>query len=162
MGASRFCSKDEIKTRAGTISFTHAWLDYQKSSGLHDKSCTYSLETRKFYDGDEPEDRKDLLELYGDGGPLYIIAPWTNPEERLSENKARIVCKKIVGMGYIPFIGVWYFEGRRCEEPSFAINHGIIEEDIQELLVELGQVAACRVSYDRVEYIFSKKQKREP
>lgn len=157
MCASRFCSKDDIKVRANSISFMHAWINYQKSSRPHGKSCTYSLETGKFYDGDEPEDRKDLVELYGDGRALYILAPWSNPEERLSKNNARIVCKKIVGMGYIPFIGTWYFEGRQYEEPSFAINHGITEEKIQELLVELDQIAAYRVSYEHAEYISRKK-----
>jgi len=157
MGARRFCNKDDIKARAASISFKHAWRNYQKSSKPRRQSCTYSLETGKFYDGNVSGDRKDLVELYGDGGTLYIIAPWTNPEERLGENIARGVCKKIVGMGYIPFIGIWYFERRRYEEPSFAINHGITEEEIQELLVELGQIAAYRVSYERAERISRKR-----
>jgi len=162
MGTHRFCTRDDIKARADSISFKHEWINYQKSSKPHGKSCTYSLETRKFYDGDTLEDRKDLVELYGDGSTLYIIAPWTNPEEKLGENYARGICKKIVGMGHIPFIGIWYFEGRRYEEPSFAINHGITEEEIRELLAELGQIAAYRICYEHAEQITRESQSKIP
>lgn len=141
------------------MSFIDAWRDYKQSVKPHNKSCTYSLETRKFYDGDIPEDRKDLVELYGDGGTLYIIAPWTNPEETLDEETAKDVCDSIVSMGLVPFIGIWHFEGRRYEEPSFAINHGITEEEIQGMLVELGQIAAYRVRYEHAERINRKQQK---
>jgi len=153
MATRRFCGKDAIKARAGLVSFRTAWNVYKNSTAPHGKSCTYSLETGKFYDGDMPKDRKDLVELYGDGGTLYIIAPWTNPEEELDEDRARDVCENIVGMGYVPFIGIWHFGGRLHEEPSFAIDHGITEKEAHEMLARFGQMAAYRARYGRAERI---------
>lgn len=116
-------------------------------------SCSYSLETGRFYEGGVSEDRKDLIELHGDGSQIYIIAPWSNLEEKLEEGDAEDVCGWIVEMGYIPFIGIWYFEGRRCEEPSFAVDHGITEAKVRAMLERFGQVATYRVRRDRAETV---------
>lgn len=148
MDTHRFCSKAAIKNRAEAISFASAWKAYKNSTKPPGKSCSYSLETRKFYEGSIPGDRKDLIEMHGDGSQIYIIAPWSNLEEKLGDDDAEDVCDWIVRMGYIPFIGIWYFEGRRCEEPSFAIDHGITEAEVKAMLDRFDQMAAYRVRHD--------------
>lgn len=153
MNARRFCSKGEIKSRAGEISFAAARESYRNAAKPPGRPCSCSPETGKFYEGEIPEDRKDLIELHGDGGPIYIIAPWSNMDEKLREDGAEDVCAWIVRMGHIPFIGSWYFEGRRCEEPSFAIDHGISEAEVRDMLDRFDQVAAYRVRYDGAETV---------
>lgn len=99
------------------------------------------------------QDRKDLVELYGDGGTLYIIVPWSNTEDELYEEDAMNNCEKIVKMGHVPFIGIWYHKGRLYEEPSFPIDHGIPEPDLLALLERFDQIAAYCVRYGSAEYI---------
>jgi len=53
----------------------------------------------------------------------------------------------------MPFIGIWYFEGRRREEPSFAVGHGIDEADVKALLERFEQAAAYRARYGRAETV---------
>lgn len=153
MGSHRFCSKADIKIRADTVSFEAGWASYKSAPRPHSASCTYSLETKRFYDGETEKDRRDLVETYGDGSALYIIAPWSNPEEELDRESARIVCERIVGMGYIPFIGIWHYGKRLYEEPSFAIDHGIAESEIREMLEAFEQKAVYRISHDHAESI---------
>lgn len=153
MGARRFCSRGEIADRANAVSFVKAWDACRKFSHLPNKSFSYSLETRKLYDGDMPKGRKDLVELHCDGGTLYIIAPWGNPQKELDENGACEVCEKIIGMGYVPFIGIWNYKGQRHEEPSFAIDHGVSKHGVWRLLEKFGQDAAYCVRHDRAESV---------
>lgn len=117
MGARRFCSKAAIADRANAISFEGAWGAYKGFFVPLGKSGSYSLETRKFYDGSVPEDRKDLVELYGDGRTLYIIAPWSNPKKELGRDDAEEICERIVGMGLVPFyrdLALWGAAARRA------------------------------------------------
>jgi len=100
-----------------------------------------------------PQKIARIYELHDDGSTIYIIAPWSNFEETLRDEDAEDACRLIVSMGYIPFIGIWYFEGRRCEEPSFAVDHGIDEAEVKTLLEKFEQVAAYLVRYDCAETV---------
>jgi len=51
---------------------------YRKAIRIKGRSCSYSLETMRFYYGDAPEDRINLVETYGDGKVVYFLAPWSN------------------------------------------------------------------------------------
>jgi len=153
MATRRFCSREDIASRASAIPFEGAWAAYREFSVPPGKSGSYSLETGKFYDGSAPEDRKDLVELYGDGRTIYIIAPWSNPKNELDRDDAEEICERVVGMGHVPFIGIWHYMGRRHEEPSFAIDHGITGPDVWSLLEKFGQTAAYRVRHKDAKYI---------
>lgn len=153
MPAKRFRSSDDIKSIATSISFSKGWEAYNDTPKTPGRSCSYSLETRRMYYGDTPEDRRDLVETYGDGGTVYIMAPWSNPRKRLDENNAKTICRQIARMGYVPFIGVWHFRGRMHEEPSFAADHGISRTKVRAMLEAFGQEAAYLVRYDGAESV---------
>lgn len=89
-----------------------------------------------------------MVETYGDGGTVYTIAPWSNPNKDLDENDAKTICRQIVLMGHVPFIGIWHFKGRKYEEPSFAVDHGISKSEVRIMLEAFGQKAAYLVRYD--------------
>lgn len=152
MGARRFCGRAAIADRANAISFEDAWAAYREFSVPQGKSGPYSLETGKFYDGGILKDRKDLVELHGDGRTLYIIAPWSNPKKELERDDAEEMCERIASMGHAPFIGIWHYVGRRHEEPSFAIDHGITRPEVWSLLEKFGQTAAYCVRYEGAKY----------
>jgi len=94
MRARRFCSRAAAAERANAISFEDAWGAYGRFSVPPGKSGSYSLETGKFYDGSIPMDRKDLVELYGDGRTPCIIAPWSDPKKELGRDGAEETCEK--------------------------------------------------------------------
>lgn len=102
-----------------------------------------------FYYGDSFEDRKMLAETYGDGRAVYMLAPWSNRKSSLRDTDVHAVCSSITHMGHIPFIGVWHFEGRVHEEPSFAVDHGITTYGVKNLLKKFKQKAAYCVTPDR-------------
>jgi len=149
----RFRSRAEIKDAANAVSVLEGLESYRKATRIAEKSCSYSLETMRFYYGDVLEDRQDLLETYGDGRAVYILAPWTNDKSVLEDEDAHRICENIVSMGHIPFIGIWSFKDRIYEEPSFAINHGITETAVRNLLREFNQKAVCRVTAERARSI---------
>jgi len=135
------------------ISFFEGWDAYRHMPKTPDRSCAYSFETRRMYYGDTPGDRRDLVEVYGDGGEVYIIAPWSNPRKELDENDAKTICRQIVRIGHVPFIGIWHFKGRRCEEPSFAADRGISGAEVRAVPGACGQKAACLVRHDLAESV---------
>lgn len=149
MRPTRLRSKDEIKDAASAVSVSKGLEAYHKAVRIEGRSCSYSLETMKFYYGDVFEDRMGLIETHGDGRTVYILAPWTNDMDVLEDSVAHGVCNNIISMGYVPFIGIWDFKGRVYEEPSFAVDHGITEADVRRLLGKFGQRAAHRVMPDR-------------
>lgn len=148
MRITKFRSKNEIKNAASKVSISKGLESYRKETQIEGKSCSYSLETMKFYYGDVYEDRMSLLETYGDGRSIYMLAPWTNNKSYLRDSVAHVICTNIISMGYIPFIGIWYFEGRMYEEPSFAVDHGISESTVKDLLKKFNQRAVYRVTPD--------------
>ena len=95
-----------------------------------------------------------MIELYGDGGLPCTLAPWSNLCDTLAGRDAITVCNNIISMGHVPFIGRWEFEGKMHEEPSFAINHGIAEAQIRELLGKFGQRAALRAAYTHTDILY--------
>ncbi|MDD9842636.1 MAG: hypothetical protein OXU85_01895 [Thaumarchaeota archaeon] len=91
-----------------------------------------------------------MLEAYGDGRTVYILAPWTNDRSTLGDSDAQRVCGNIVSMGHARLVGIWNFKGRVYEEPSFAIDHGVSEATVRGLQ-EFSQEAVCRITPDHAE-----------
>lgn len=148
MRITKFRSKSEIKNAATTVSIPKGLESYRRATRTAGKSCSYSLETMRFYYGDVYKDRMSLLETHGDGRTIYILAPWTNSKRYLGDSAAHMICANIIPMGYIPFIGIWHFEGRMYEEPSFAVDHGISAPTVKGLLKKFSQQAVCWVTPD--------------
>ena len=153
MPAKRFRSTAEIKNAANALSVSKGIESYRKAIRIKGRSCPYSLETMRFYYGDSPEDRINLVETYGDGKAVYFLAPWSNRRRMLRDTDAYTICSGIISMGHVPFIGIWHFEGRVYEEPSFAINHGISEATVKRLLKKFKQKAAYRVTPDQAKTV---------
>ena len=151
MSIRRFRSQDEIKNAANKVSISRGLEFYHRAARIAGKSCSYSLETMRFYYGDSHDDRRCMLEAYGDGRTVYILAPWTNDRSTLGDSDAQRVCGNIVSMGYVPLIGIWNFKGRVYEEPSFAIDHGVSEATVRDLLQEFSQEAVYRITPDHAE-----------
>lgn len=148
MHNAKFRSKSEIKDAANAVSISKGLESYRKAIRTGGKSCSYSLETMRFYYGDVYEDRMSLLETYGDGRAIYILAPWTNNGNYLRDSTAHVICANIVSMGYVTFIGVWHFEGHVYEEPSFAVDHGMSGTTVKSPLKKFNQQAVYRVTPD--------------
>lgn len=121
---------------------------YHRAVRIKGRSCPHSLETMRFYYGDVFEDRMSLIETYGDGRTVYMLAPWTNDKDTLEDSIAHGICNNIISMVHVPFIGIWDFRGHVYEEPSFAVDHGISEAAVGRLLDKFGQRAAYRVAPD--------------
>lgn len=153
MHFTKFRSQDEIKNAANMVSISKGLESYRKATRVRGKSCSYSLETMRFYYGDIFEDRMGLLETYGDGKTVYVLAPWTNDKNTLEDEVAHVICGNIISMGYVPFIGIWHFKDRVYEEPSFAIDHGISEHTVRDLLKKFDQKEVYRVTPDRAQSI---------
>lgn len=153
MRAKGLRSSDDIKSIAASISFSRGWKAHNDTPKIPGRPCPYSLETRRMCHGDSPEDRRDLVETYGDGGTACIMAPWPSPRKSLDENDAKTTCGQMALMGHVPFIGVWHFRVKMHEEPSFAADRGISRAEVRAMLEAFGQEAAYLVRYDGAESV---------
>jgi len=150
----RFRSEDEISDAANAVSVSKGLELYRKAIRKEGRSCSYSLETMGFYYGDNSQDRISLIETYGNGAEIYMLAPWSNRKRALLDTDAHAICTYIVHLGLIPFIGIWHFGGRVYEEPSFAIDHGISRAAVKHLLKKFKQKAAYHVTADRAQSVY--------
>jgi len=69
-------SKEELRAISSSIDPEREWQKYKDLiQGNVLESYSYSFETRVFYDALKPADRRQLLNLYGDGtSPVNIFA----------------------------------------------------------------------------------------
>jgi len=79
---TKFRSRNEIEKAASMVSVSKGLESYRRATRIGGKSCSYSLETMRFYYGDNYQDRISLIETYGNGTEIYILAPWTNNSKR--------------------------------------------------------------------------------
>jgi len=97
----------ELAKIATALEYRSEWKAYnEKTRAMSPRSCSYSFETREFYFGEDPEHRKRLMGLYGDGrSPMYIIAikDVYNVPLKYSDIGAEI--RQIVGTGRLRLLG---------------------------------------------------------
>ncbi len=166
-------TNDEMRVAAHFVDIEKSF-DIYRESQLVAKEFSYSLETNRYYDADNPADRIALLEMYGDGhSPVYMIA-MTDTGGLIKKKYAISVCERCVKIGRIPFIGRWIRkkgeekeeeeeekeeeeeekeeeekeEKKPGEDVSFAIDHGVSDTEIQHLLCEYKQRAALWITRD--------------
>ena len=145
-------TNDEMRVAAHFVEIEKSF-DIYRESQLVAEEFSYSLETNRYYDADNSDDRIALLEMYGDGhSPLYMIA-MTDTGGLIKKKYAISVCKHCVKIGRIPFIGRWIRKEEKKEEKtgedvSFAIDHGVSDAEIQYLLCKYKQRAALWITRD--------------
>lgn len=134
-------TRDELELAAMGVRVREAIREYRRKSNPPD-TFSYSLETRQFYEANDPEGRTSLLENYGDGhSSLYMVAV-TNVRGLITDGHAIRVAEKYAQQGRVPFIGRWVQNGKLHEDVSIALDHGISPAVVHDMLIEHGQEAA--------------------
>jgi len=145
---------EEIHSAAGRLSVPEEWEAYVALCKNHDqKSYSYSLETRIFYDASDPADCQELVRLYGDGAnPVNMIAMHDVFNKPLTYGDVASDAHSLIGQGMVPFIGYWKVPTGFYTGISMAINHGVSDPDVEKILRRYDQMCAARVFPDHVAF----------
>jgi len=147
-------SKEELRAISSSIDPEREWQKYKDLiQGNVLESHSYSFETRVFYDALKPADRRQLLNLYGDGtSPVNIFAIKDVFNRPLVYTDIAKDTQAVIERGLVPFIGQWKLPGRLYTGLSITIDHKIPDADVLSMLQTHNQMYALRLSHDSATY----------
>jgi len=139
---------------ASALDYEHEWEIYSKKLKTAPlRSCSYSLEAREFCFAENPEHRKKMIDLYGDGAsPTYIIATRDIYGEPLVYSEISPEMGQIAESGHVPFIGCWFSPGGACAGVSVLVDHGVSDEAVLAMLARHNQQHAAKVTLEKMAY----------